>query len=192
VRLLEDRSLLKEKHVNEKHEMLLTEQAIRTRVRELGAEISKDCSGKQVVLISVLRGALVFTADLMRCLDFPIGLDFVHASSYGMGMRSSREVRIKKDIETDIAGKHVLLVDCIVDTGETLDSLIKRYQPMNPASVRTAVLLDKRSRRSAAVPIDYVGFVIPDTFVVGYGIDCGEQYRNLPYLAAVTASGAER
>jgi hypoxanthine phosphoribosyltransferase len=171
--------------VKEKHELILTEEAIRARVKELGAQISRDCCGSRVVLISVLRGALVFTADLMRSIDFPIAVDFVHASSYGMGMRSSREVRIRKDIETDIAGKHVLLVDCIVDTGETLHSLATRYRAMGPASVRTAVLLDKRSRRLVNVALDYVGFVIPDRFVVGYGIDCAEQYRNLPYLAAV-------
>ena len=119
------------------------EQTIRSRVRELGRQISNECAGKQVVLISVLRGALVFTADLMRCIEFPVTVDFVHASSYGMGSSSSREVRIKKDIETDITGRHVLLVDCIIDTGETLACLIKRYRAMRPASVRTVVLLDK-------------------------------------------------
>lgn len=171
--------------MNEELELILSEQTIRSRVRELGRQISNECAGKQVVLISVLRGALVFTADLMRCIEFPVTVDFVHASSYGMGSSSSREVRIKKDIETDITGRHVLLVDCIIDTGETLACLIKRYRAMRPASVRTVVLLDKSSRRLTNVPLDHVGFVIPDRFVVGYGIDHGEKYRNLPYLAAV-------
>lgn len=166
-------------------EILLTEQAIRTRVNELAAQISKDYAGRDLILVSILRGAMVFTADLMRGIEFPVTVDFVHASSYGMGTESTREIRIKKDIETDIAGRHVLLVDCIIDTGETLDCLLKRYAYRKPASIKTVVLLDKRSRRTVDVSLDYIGFVIPDKFVVGYGVDCGEQYRNLRYVAAV-------
>jgi hypoxanthine phosphoribosyltransferase len=173
------------KQVLEIQEILLTEEAIQEKVRELAARISKDYAGRDLVLISILRGALVFTADLMRCIDVPVTVDFVHASSYGMGTESTREIRIKKDIETDIESRHVLLVDCIIDTGETLDYLLKRYSYRKPASVRTVVLLDKRSRRTVDVPLDYAGHVIPDKFVVGYGVDCGEQYRNLRYVAAV-------
>lgn len=166
-------------------EILLTEQAIRGKVEELGARITKDYAGKNPVLIGIMKGALVLTADLMRCIPFPVTIDFVHASSYGLGTESSREIRIKKDIETDIAGRHVLLADCIIDTGETLNFLVQRYASRNPASIRTLVLLDKRSRRTINVPLDYVGHVIPNKFVVGYGVDCGEQYRNLPYVAVV-------
>ncbi len=166
-------------------EILLTAESIQAKVSELGARITKDYAGKDLVLISVLRGALVFTADLMRCIEFPVTVDFVHASSYGLGTVSSREIRIKKEIEADIAGRHVLLVDCIIDTGETLDYLLKRYVAKKPASLKSVVLLDKRSRRTVDVTLDYVGYVIPDTFVVGYGVDCGELYRNLPYIGVV-------
>ncbi len=166
-------------------EILLTEESIRAKVKELAAQITKDYAGKDLVLISVLRGAMVFTADLMRGIEFPVTVDFVHASSYGLGTVSSREIRIKKEIETDIAGRHVLIVDCIIDTGETLDCLLKRYLLKKPASLKSVVLLDKRSRRTVDVPVDYVGYVIPDKFVVGYGVDCGELYRNLPYIAVV-------
>ena len=165
--------------------ILLSEQAIQEKVSELSARISKDYEGKDLVLISILKGALVFTVDLMRGIRLPVAIDFVHASSYGMGTESSREIRIKKDIETDIAGRHVLLVDCIVDTGETLDFLLKRYSSRNAASLKAAVLLDKQSRRTVDVPLDYTGYVIPNVFVVGYGVDCKEFYRNLPYLAVV-------
>jgi hypoxanthine phosphoribosyltransferase len=118
-----------------------------------------------------------------------VTIDFVHASSYGLGTESLREIRIKKDIETDITGKNVLLVDCIIDTGETLNCLLKKYAERNPASLNAVVLLDKRSRRTVDVPLAYVGYVVPDKFVVGYGVDCGEMYRNLPYVAAVKSTG---
>ncbi len=166
-------------------EILFDAQAIERKVDELAAQISKDYAGKDLVLISILKGAIVFTADLMRRISFPVTLDFVHASSYGRGTESTREIRIKKDIETDIAGRNVLLVDCIIDTGETLNCLFDKYAKRNPASLKAAVLLDKRSRRTVDVPLAYVGFVIPDKFVVGYGVDCGEMYRNLPYVAAI-------
>lgn len=173
-------------------ETLLTEQDIQTRVRELAGQITRDYAGKDLVLIGILKGALVFLVDLMRLIPFPVAVDFVHASSYGMGTVSSREIRIKKEIETDISGRHVLLVDCIIDTGETLDCLLRRYSAKGPASLKSIVLLDKRSRRTSAVVVDYVGTVIPDRFVVGYGIDCGEQFRNLPYIAAVRTDKESR
>ena len=165
--------------------ILYDEAAILRKVAEMAERISLDYAGKDLLLVSVLKGALIFTADLMRRIPFPVALDFVHASSYGMGTESTREVLIKKDIEADIAGRHVLLVDCIIDTGETMDRLLKRYAERRPASLNAAALLDKRSRRTADVPLAYAGFVVPDRFVVGYGIDCAETYRNLPYLAAV-------
>lgn len=166
-------------------EILFPEPSIVQTVHALAARISEDYSGRNLIVISVLRGALVFTADLIRRLTVPVTVDFVHASSYGMGTVSTREIRIKKDIETEIAGKHVLMVDCIIDTGETMDFLLKRYAARNPASLHAAVFLDKRSRRAVDVPLAYVGHVIPDRFVVGYGMDCADLYRNLPYIAAV-------
>ena len=165
-------------------EILLTEERIQAKVAELGVRISRDYAGKELVLICVLRGGLVFTADLMRRIELPVTLDFVHVSSYGAGTEP-RQVMIKKEIETDIRGKHVLIVDCIIDTGETLDYLLKRYRAMGPAGVNAVVLLDKKPRRRVAVPLAYAGFVIPDRFVVGYGVDCAEQFRNLPSVAAL-------
>lgn len=166
-------------------EILLAEGAINEKVKELAGLVARDYAGKDLVLVGILKGALVFMADLMRHLPFPLTVDFVHVSSYGMGTVSTREIRIKKDIETNIAGRHVLLADCIIDTGETMDFLLKRYAERKPASMRSVVLLDKRSRRTLPVPVDYAGCVIPDRFVVGYGIDSGEQFRNLPYIATV-------
>ena len=167
-------------------EILFDEQTIIEKVREMAFRISKDHAGKEVVLISVLKGAVVFTADLMRHISIPVMVDYVQAASYGMSTTSSRNIVIKKDIETDISGKHVLLADTIIDTGETMYYLMKKIREKGPASLRTIALLDKRSRRLVDVRIDYLGFTIPDKFVVGYGLDCEEQFRNLPYIAAVT------
>jgi hypoxanthine phosphoribosyltransferase len=165
--------------------IVFDEETIGRTVGELAGRIARDYARKDLLLVCVLKGAMIFTADLMRRIPFPVALDFVHASSYGTGTESMHEVQIKKDIDADIAGRHVLLVDCIIDTGETMDRLLKRYAERRPASLRAAVLLDKRSRRTVQVPLAYVGHVIPDVFVVGYGMDCAEKYRNLPYLAAV-------
>jgi hypoxanthine phosphoribosyltransferase len=167
-------------------EILFDEQTIIEKVRELAARISKDYAGKEVVLICILKGAAVFTADLMRHLSMQVMVDYMQAASYGLSTTSSRNIIIKKDIETDISGKHVLLVDTIIDTGETMDYLMKKVREKGPASLRTVALLDKRSRRVVDVPIDYRGFEIPDKFVVGYGMDCEERYRNLPSIAVVT------
>lgn len=169
-------------------EILFDEKAIEKRVMELAAEISKDYEGKDLVLIGVLKGAAVFMADLMRRIPFPVAIDFIHASSYGMGTETSREIRIKKDIDTDVTGRHVLLVDTIIDTGETLHRLFELFRRKGPASLKAVVLLDKKPRRTVEVSLSYRGFEIPDEFVVGYGVDCGEQYRNLPYIAAVKTS----
>jgi hypoxanthine phosphoribosyltransferase len=169
-------------------EILIDAQTIEKRVRELASEISRDYEGKDLVLVGVLKGASAFMADLMRRIPFPVAIDFIHASSYGMGTETSREIRIKKDIDTDVKGRHVLLVDTIIDTGETLHRLFELFRQKRPASLKAVVLLDKKPRRTAEVPLAYVGFEIPDKFVVGYGVDCGEQYRNLPYVAAVKTS----
>ncbi len=166
-------------------EILFDEQTIARKVKELADGISRDYAGKELILVSVLKGAFVFTADLMRLITIPVAVDFVYASSYGASMESSQKVSISKDLETDIAGKHVLLADTIIDTGETVSFLIQKFSERKPASIKLTALLDKKSRRLVDVPIEYRGFEIPDTFVVGYGLDCAQMYRNLPYIAAV-------
>ncbi len=171
-------------------EILFDENAIARRVDELAAEIARDYEGRNPVTVGVLKGAAVFLADLIRRIPYPVTVDYVHASSYGMAMTPSREIRIKKDVDTDVEGRHVLLVDTIIDTGETLHRLLDLFRRKDPASIRTVVLLDKKPRRTVEVPLDYRGFEIADKFVVGYGVDCMEQYRNLPYIAAVRTDTA--
>ena len=171
--------------MDEISEILFDEQAIAARVKELGGQVSRDYAGREPVLVSILKGAVVFTADLMRQVTVPVTIDFICASSYGLSTQSSREILIKKDLDKDIKGKDVLLVDTIIDTGETLAFLIKRLTERDPASLKTVTLLDKRCRRTSSVPVDYRGFEIPDKFVVGYGMDYGEKFRNLPYIAVV-------
>ncbi len=166
-------------------DILFDEQTIARKVRELAARISGDYAGKDVVLIGILKGAVVFMADLMRCLSLPAAIDFVRAASYGKSTEPARKIMITKDIETDIQGRHVLLVDTIIDTGETLHCILDRMKAKGPASLEAVVLLDKKPRRTAEVPIRYKGFEIPDVFVVGYGVDCAEQCRNLAYIASV-------
>jgi hypoxanthine phosphoribosyltransferase len=166
-------------------EILFDEQTIARKVKELAGDISRDYAGKDLLLVSVLKGAFVFTADLMRLITIPVAVDFIFASSYGMSTESSRKINLRKDLDTDIKGKHVLLVDTIIDTGETTSFLIKTFSERKPDSLKIAALLDKKSRRVVDVPIAYRGFEIPDKFVVGYGLDCAQQHRNLPYIAAV-------
>jgi hypoxanthine phosphoribosyltransferase len=166
-------------------EILLDEQVIQAKVRELGRQISEDYAGKDLVLVGVLKGAFMFFTDLARQLMVPVAVDFIAASSYGMSTTTGRGVRIKKDLDLDVTGRHVLLVDTIIDTGQTLDFLFGKLRERGPASLHAAVLLDKRTRRIVEVPLTYRGFEIPDRFVVGYGVDCAELYRNLPYIAAV-------
>ncbi len=167
------------------HDIVFDEQTIAKKVGELGARISEDYAGKDVVLIGILKGAVVFMADLMRCLTLPVTIDFVRAASYGKSTEPARKIMITKDIEIDIRGRHVLLVDTIIDTGETLHCLLDRMNAKGPASLEAVVLLDKKPRRTVEVPIRYSGFEIPDVFVVGYGVDCAEQCRNLAYIASI-------
>jgi hypoxanthine phosphoribosyltransferase len=166
-------------------EILFDEQTIARKVKELADGISRDYAGKDLLVVSVLKGAFVFTADLMRLITIPVSVDFICASSYGDSMEPSRKINLIKDLDTDINGKHVLLADTIIDTGETARFLMKKFSERKPASLKLAALLDKKSRRMADVPISYRGFEIPDKFVVGYGLDCAQQYRNLPYIAVV-------
>jgi hypoxanthine phosphoribosyltransferase len=169
--------------MTERTEILIDEAAIAGKVGELALRISRDYAGKELVLACILKGAVVFTADLLRRITIPVSVEFLQAASYGQSTTSSRNIVIKKDLDCDIAGKHVLLVDTIIDTGETLAFLLKKFAERKPASLRAAALLDKRCRRSVYVPVAYIGFEIPDTFVVGYGMDCGDRYRNLPSIA---------
>jgi hypoxanthine phosphoribosyltransferase len=166
-------------------EILFDEQTITERVRELAACISKDYAGEELILVCILKGAAVFAADLMRHLSLQVTVEYLQAASYGPATTSSRSITIKKNFETDIRGKHVLLVDTIVDTGATLAYLFNELGERGPASLNAVVLLDKRSRRTSPVPLAYRGFEIPDKFVVGYGMDRGEQHRNLPYIATL-------
>ncbi len=166
-------------------EVLLTAEQIRVRVAEMAQRISADYRDREPVLVAVLDGAVVFLADLMRALTIPLRVDFVKWSSYGDGTSSSGEVQLLKDLSQSVEGKHVLVVEDIVDTGLTLHYLLENLAARDPATVAVAALLDKPSRRKVEVKLDYVGFQVPDAFVVGYGLDFGQRYRNLPYVAVL-------
>lgn len=162
--------------------VLFTEEELKQRVKELGAQITADYAGQEIVLISVLRGSYIFMADLTRSIDLPCTVDFMAVSSYGKGTSSSGQVQITKDLSEEIEGKHILVVEDILDSGNTLYYLLQLLQARKPASVRLCTLLDKPERRVKEVAVDYRGFSIPDAFVVGYGLDWAEKYRNLPYI----------
>ncbi len=164
-------------------EIFITEEQIRQRVAELGAQISRDYEGQDLLLVAILKGSVVFLADLMRHITIPHSIDFMATSSYGAATESSGIVRILKDLDIPIIGRNVLIVEDIVDTGHTLSYLRRMLLSREPASLRVVTLLDKRSRREVDVPIDYVGFEVPNAFVIGYGLDYAEFYRNLPYIA---------
>jgi hypoxanthine phosphoribosyltransferase len=164
-------------------EPLFTSEQIQTRVAEMGAEIARDYAGQTPLLVGVLKGACVFLSDLVR--DLRLGVEFMAISSYGSGMRSSGEVRIVKDLDVPVEGRDILIVEDIVDTGLTLSYLIASLHGRGAKSVKLAALLDKWERRERDVQIDYCGFRIPDAFVVGYGLDFAERYRNLPYIAVL-------
>ncbi|MBR4099138.1 MAG: hypoxanthine phosphoribosyltransferase [Clostridium sp.] len=163
-------------------EVLFTEEQLAKRVKELGAIIEKDYAGKEIVLASVLRGSYIFMADLTRAIDLPMSVDFMAVSSYGSGTKSSGQVEIRKDLSDPIEGKHLIIVEDILDSGNTLYYLKDVLMARKPASIRICTLLDKPERRAKPIVADYSGFTIPDAFVVGYGLDYSEQYRNLPYI----------
>ena len=166
-------------------QVLVSEDELQAKVEELGAQISKDYKDKNPLLISVLKGATVFVADLIRAMDIHLGIDFIATSSYGNGDTSTGVVRILKDLESSIAGRHIIVIEDIVDTGRTLNYLLDILKARQPASIKLCVLLDKPDRREVPVEADYVGFVIPDYFVVGYGLDYAEKYRNLPFVGVL-------
>jgi len=167
-------------------EILIPEEALKARVKALGEEISRDYAGKKILAICILRGGVMFLTDLIRFIKPPVAIDFMGVSSYGVGSRSSDgQVRITLDLTTSIGDKHVLIVEDIIDSGNTLSSVIEMLRTRNPASLEVCTLLNKVSRREVDVPIKYCGFDIPDKFVFGYGLDMDEYYRNLPFIGVV-------
>jgi hypoxanthine phosphoribosyltransferase len=166
----------------EKVKVLISKSRVQKRVVELARRISRDYKGKDLVLIGILKGAFVFLSDLARNLSIPVAIDFIQVASYGASTTSSGVIKIKKDIDLPIVGKEVLVVEDIVDYGYTMDYLLKFIGRKKPKRAKVCALLDKPSRRRVWVPIDYKGFTVPDKFIVGYGLDYSEKYRNLPFI----------
>ena len=166
-------------------EVLVQADDLQHRVRQLGVEISKDYEGQELLLVGVLKGAIFFLSDLMRQIEVPCEVDFMAVASYGSATDTSGIVRILKDLDAAIEGRHVLIVEDIVDSGLTLQYLLRTLQARNPASLEVCALLTKPERRKVELPAKYIGFEIPDRFAVGYGLDHAERFRNLPYIAAL-------
>jgi hypoxanthine phosphoribosyltransferase len=171
--------------------ILFSEEQLEKKVAQLGKEITEDYKGKELILVGVLKGANIFMSDLMRAIRLPIKIDFIAVSSYGSSTKSSGVVKFIKDLDYSIEDKHVLIVEDIIDTGLTLHYLCKNLLSRRPKSLKICTLLDKPERRKINIKIDYKGFDIPDEFIVGYGIDYAEKYRNLPYVAALNKSAYE-
>jgi hypoxanthine phosphoribosyltransferase len=166
-------------------EILIDEERLQTRIRELGRELSSDYEGRELLLVGVLKGAVFFMADLMRSISVPCEIDFMAISSYGASTDSSGVVRILKDLDINIENRHVLVVEDIIDSGLTLSYLLRNLESREPATLEICALLTKPSRREIDVPVKYVGFEIPNKFVIGYGLDFAERYRNLPYVGVL-------
>lgn len=166
-------------------EILIPSDKLQARICELGAEIDRDYAGQDLLLLAVLKGSVLFLSDLMRCISTPHSIDFMATSSYGAGMASSGVVRILKDLDQPIEGRNVVIVEDIIDTGRTLDYLVRILRARQPKSLEICTLLNKPARREAPVAVKYIGFDIPDKFVLGYGLDFVEKYRNLPYIAVL-------
>ena len=167
-------------------EVLFDADTLQSRIKELGAEISRDYAGKELIVVCILRGGVIFLADLVRHITIPHMLDFMAVSSYGAGARQSNgQPRIVLDVNMDVRGRHVLLVEDIVDSGHTIRAVVDFLHTRQPSSVRVCTLLDKVERREVEAPVDYVGFSIPNKFVFGYGLDIDEFYRNLPFIGVV-------
>ena len=171
--------------MSEKISVLIPEEEIRKRIAEVGAQLSRDYEGEEVLMICILRGGVFFACELAKHLTVPVSMDFMCVSRYGSGTVSSGRVKIIKDLDENIEGKHVLIAEDIVDSGNTLSTLIKILQVRKPASIRLCTLLDKPERRVVDIKADYSCFEIPDKFVVGYGLDYNQHYRNLPYVGVV-------
>lgn len=166
-------------------EVLFSAEELDARIRELAGEISRDYEDREILVVGVLKGANVFLSDLIRNIDLPMEVDFIAASSYGNATESSGVVRILKDLDYPLQGRHVLLIEDLIDTGLTLHYLAENLKSRDPASFRICTLLDKPERRKVDIEVDYKGFDIPDEFIVGYGIDYSQKYRNLPYIATL-------
>lgn len=171
--------------INDIKEVLISEEVLRDKVIELGKKITEDYKGKNLLLVCVLKGAVIFVSDLMKRIDLPLEIDFMAISSYGSDTKSSGVVRILKDLNSGIEGRDVLIVEDIIDSGLTLSYLVENLKARGPKSVEICTILDKPSRRKANIKIKYTGFQVPDEFVVGYGLDYAEKYRNLPYIAVL-------
>ena len=167
---------------NDIKEVLCTEAQLREKIAEMGRAITKDYAGKDLLMVSILKGSVMVMADLMRAVDLPAQIDFMNVSSYGAGTETKGSVKILKDLDVDIKGKDVLIVEDILDSGVTLHNLIGMLEQRHPASIAICTLFSKPSRRKVEVDAKYVGFEIPDAFIVGYGLDYAEKYRNLPFV----------
>lgn len=172
--------------------ILISAEQLQHRIKELGEQITADYAGTDLLLVGVLKGAVVFMVDLARQIRLPVELDFMAVSSYGRSTESSGIVRILKDLDTSVEGRHVLIVEDIIDTGLSLRYIVEHLHNQRPASLRICALLNKQKARKADVTVDYIGFSIPDRFVVGYGLDYAEIYRNLPYIGILKAEVAQR
>ena len=168
--------------------VLLSEEEIAAKVKELGAQIAKDYADKNPLIVSVLRGSFVFMADLVRAIDVPCTVDFMSVSSYGSGTTSSGEVKITKDFDVSIEGRHLIIVEDSLDSGRTLSYLMKTLKARGAASIALCTFLDKPERRVVPVEVAYKGFTVPDAFIVGYGLDYDQRYRNLPYVGVLKPS----
>jgi len=168
--------------LNDVESVLLSAEELAKRIEEIGAQITADYAGKEILMIGVLRGAVIFMADLARAIKVPVAIDFMAVSSYGAGVSSSGVVRILKDLDENVEGKHILVVEDIIDSGLTLNYLLDNLKSRHPASIKLCTLLNKPERRKVNVKIDYNGFNVPDYFVIGYGLDYAEKYRNLPFI----------
>lgn len=171
--------------MSEKISVLISEESVAKRIAEMGEQISRDYAGESVCLLCILKGSVFFTTELAKHITVPVLLDFMSVSSYGSGTTSSGNVRIVKDLDTPIEGQHVLVVEDIIDTGHTLAYLMEYLEQRRPKSLKLCTLLDKPQRRVSDVTVDYTGFEIPDKFVVGYGLDYDQKYRNLPYVGVI-------
>ena len=165
--------------------VLIDAETLQTRIQALGQAIAETYAGQDLLLLAVLKGSVIFLADLMRAITIPNSVDFMAVSSYGAGVQSTGVVRILKDLDTPIAGRNLLIVEDIIDSGHTLNYLVRMLKERNPATLRVVTLLDKPSRREVNIPVDWVGFSIPNEFVIGYGLDYNELYRNLPYIGVL-------
>jgi hypoxanthine phosphoribosyltransferase len=166
-------------------ELYISEAQLQTRIAELAEQLTRDYAGKALVVVAVLKGALIFCSDLIRRIDLPLEMEVLGVSSYPSGTESTGEARLTFDLTKPLAGKHLLLVEDIVDTGLTVEFLLKTFEARKPASIRLCTLLQKPARMRVPMPIDYTGFVVEDHFLVGYGLDCGERYRNLPFIGRI-------